>query len=86
MEGIVHQERYEHFDDARIRQTYHERETEGWKRYMTYPELAARISGTGVENLAQIYTQLKYRKSDNETISTALLNGLRRQGFLPRGD
>jgi nitroreductase len=82
LEGIVHQERYEEFPDARVAETYRSRETEGWNRYMSYPELAARIAGSGVKNLAQVYTQLKYRKDVNEAVSAALLADLRRQGFL----
>jgi nitroreductase len=83
LEGIVHAERYEDFPDDRIRDTYLSRETEGWNRYMTFPDLAARIAGSGVKNLAQVYTQLKYRKDWNEEISATLLANLRRQGFLP---
>ncbi|MBZ0268174.1 nitroreductase family protein [bacterium] len=86
IDGIVHAERYEPFDAERIHATYHDRETEGWKRYMSFPDLAARIAGSDVKNLAQIYTQLKYRKKDNEEVSVDLLEGLRRQGFLPEGD
>lgn len=84
MEGIVHRETYEDFPEERVRDTYLSRETEGWNRYMSFPELAQRIAGSGVENLAQIYTQLKYRKKDNEDVSAELLVGLARQGFLPK--
>ncbi len=80
--GIVHEERYADPDDAGIRAVYRERETEGWKRYMSYPELAARMESSGVANLAQVYTRLKYTKDDNEAISAELLATLARQGFL----
>jgi len=84
--GIVHEERYADPDDAGIRAVYRDRETEGWKRYMSYPELAARMTNSGVKNLAQVYTQLKYTKAENEAISAELLATLARQGFssLPR--
>jgi len=81
IEGILHEEKYEHFDDERIRSIYHNRETEGWKRYMSFPDLAQSISESGVKNLAQIYTELKYTKADNEDVSEELLRCLRDQGF-----
>ncbi|MBM4118503.1 NADPH-dependent oxidoreductase [bacterium] len=80
--GIVHEERYADPDDAGVRAVYRERETEGWKRYESFPELAARMRDSGVKNLAQIYTQLKYTKAENEAISADLLATLARQGFL----
>jgi len=86
MDGIVHRERYERFDDARVLQVYRDRETEGWNRYMEYPELAARIRDSGVENLAQVYTTVKYTREHNREVSRALMEALRRQGFLEHGD
>ena len=80
--GILHDETYEHFDDERIRSIYNRRETEGWARYMSYPDLAQSIQESGVENLAQIYTELKYTKTFNEQLSDELLQTLQRQGFL----
>jgi nitroreductase len=82
IEGIVHHERYTDPDDDGIRAIYHDRETEGWKRYTSFPELAARMRDSGVKNLAQVYTQLKYTKDDNEAISAEILAGLKAQGFL----
>jgi len=84
IESIVHQEKYEPFDDARIRQTYVRRETEGWKRYMSFPELAESIRSSGVQNLAQVYTQLKYTRRNNEQISSELAEALMKQGFLKK--
>ncbi len=82
IESIVHNERYEDFDEERVRSTYYSRETEGWKRYMSYDDMRDMIVSSGVENLAQVYTELKYRKTDNQEISEDLLANLRRQGFL----
>lgn len=80
--SIVHDERYADFDEERIRTTYHSRETEGWARYMSFPDLAEEIRSSGVRNLAEIYTVLKYTRKDNEEIAAELLAGLRRHGFL----
>jgi hypothetical protein len=81
IEAIVHDERYERYDDERIRATYASRESEGWKRYMSFPELAEMIRTSGVENLANVYTQLKYTKDDNREISREIQAMLRQQGF-----
>ncbi len=80
--SIVHEERFVDLDDAGIRETYRERETEGWKRYQDFPELAERMRESGVRNLAQVYTTLKYTKEGNEAISAEILAMLKRQGFL----
>ncbi|HMB70344.1 MAG TPA: nitroreductase family protein [bacterium] len=82
MESIVHRERYEPFDDERIRATYAARELEGWNRYLSFPELADRMRTSGVRNLAQVYTRLKYTREDNDEASEILREGLRRAGFL----
>jgi nitroreductase len=82
MTGIVHEERYRDPDDDGIREIYRERETEGWKRYEAMAELAERMRESGVKNLAQVYTTLKYTKAGNEAISTEIMAMLKRQGFL----
>jgi nitroreductase len=82
MNGIVHDERYQDFDDERVAAVYHDRETEGWDRYMAFPDLAKRIKESGVNNLAQVYTEVKYTRELNERMSRQLLEDLRTQGFL----
>ena len=81
MDGIVHHETYEVPSDEDVRKTYEKREVEGWKRYMSFPELAAMIEESGVKNLAEVYTTLKYTKSENEEVSRELLELLESQGF-----
>jgi nitroreductase len=85
IEGIVHEEIYRDFDAERIASVYKERETEGWKRYMTFPDLAKQMRESGVKNLAQVYTTLKYTRESNDRISHNLLNWLERQGFMEQG-
>ncbi|MEZ5063992.1 MAG: nitroreductase family protein [bacterium] len=80
--GIVHDEFYIRPDDAGIRAIYADRETEGWRRYQSFPDLAARMRESGVRNLAEVYTTLKYTKEDNEEQSARLLQQLRTAGFL----
>lgn len=86
MAGVVHAERYEDFDDVRITETYHSREVEGWNRYMSFPDLAKKILASGVTNLAQVYTDVKYTREENELISREILESLERQGFLGRDE
>ena len=80
--GIVHEERYRDFDARRIEETYRLREIEGWKRYQGFPDLARRMVESGVKNLAQVYTRLKYTREDNERLSADLIAALVRQRFL----
>ena len=84
LHGLVHRETYEAYSDERIRAIYHDRDRSGWERYMSYPELRARIEGSGVENLAQIYTVLKYTRESHEKFSRTVLEYLAEQDFLMR--
>ncbi len=85
IEGIVHEERYVDFDAERTAAVYSERETEGWKRYTEFPDLAKRMRESGVENLAQVYTSLKYTRKNNIALSHDILRSLRQQGFMEQG-
>ena len=78
----MHHETYRDYSDADIRDVYAEREVKGWNRYMTYPRLRARIEGSGVQNLAQVYTVLKYTRESHEAFSESVLSYLRQQDFM----
>jgi hypothetical protein len=81
MESIVHTESYRDFNDERIAETYREREVEGWNRYMEFPDLAKSIRESGVANLAQVYTEVKYGRDGNVRFSRDLIRGLEGQRF-----
>lgn len=85
LDGIVHQETYHDYSDDDIAAIYDERNRKGWERYMTFPHLRARIEGSGVQNLAQIYTVLKYTRESHLVYSRTVLDYLREQGFLADG-
>lgn len=85
IQSIVHHEVYQEFDEQRIKEAYSTREVEGWNRYMQFPELAERMKSSGVKNLAQVYTQLKYTKENNERFSQELVSALSKQGFSEPG-
>ena len=82
LSGLVHNETYHDYSDDDIRAIYHQRETRGWQRYMSYPELRLMIEASGVQNLAQVYTVVKYTRESHEEFSATVLGYLREQGFL----
>jgi nitroreductase len=82
MDGLVHQETYRDYSDEGIREIYRDRELKGWERYMSFPRLRERIEGSGVENLAQIYTRIKYTKKSHQEFSQTVLDYLAAQDFM----
>ena len=82
LEGLVHNETYHDHSDEQIQAIYHQRETDGWNRYMSYPELKAKIEASDVQNLAQIYTSLKYTRESHIGFSETVLHYLEKQGFM----
>jgi len=82
--GLVHAERYRPPGPGEIEETYRLRDLEGWQRYMAVPELARRMRESGVANLAQVYTRLKYTKERGDADSRRILDALRRLGFMGR--
>lgn len=82
LDGLVHQETYRDYDDDRIAEIYREREVKGWERYMSYPRLRRLIIDAGVENLAQVYTEVKYSRQSHQEFSRNVLNYLKMQEFM----
>jgi nitroreductase len=80
--GLLHQETYHDYSDDQIRDIYREREVKGWDRYMSYPDLRQLIEESGVENLAQVYTVVKYTRAFNEQHARNIRDYLKQQGFL----
>ncbi len=74
MEGVVHYERYSDYSEERLNELYAYKESlEEMKRYVTE---------NNKESLAQIFTDIRYKKADNEHFSGKMLNTLKKQGFL----
>jgi nitroreductase len=82
LDGLVHDETYHDYSDDRIREIYHQRELRGWERYMSFPRLRAMIADSGVQNLAQVYTVVKYTRESHQAFSETVLSYLREQGFM----
>ncbi len=82
LDGLVHRETYQDYNDERIAEIYKERNVKGWQRYMTFPRLRKMIEESDVQNLAQIYTRLKYTRESHQRYSRTVLDYLRQQGFM----
>ena len=74
LESFVHQERYNDYLGADIDTYYHEKE------HLIENQHFVRINHK--ETLAQVFTDIRYTRKDNEALSTVLLDALRHQGFL----
>jgi hypothetical protein len=80
-EGIVHKETYQDYSKDQINDIYRNREGAGWKRYMSSPDLRKVIIDSGVQNLAQIYSQLKYSRESRHQAGKRVLDYLKAQDF-----
>ena len=72
-EGIVHYEKYHHFSPADIDRIYHDKESLEMTKKL--------IEENGTETLAQIFTEKRYTKENNEFFSAKLLKTLEKQGY-----
>jgi FMN reductase [NAD(P)H] len=74
LESFVHQETYRDYTPAAIDAYYQEKES--------LPENKEFVEINHKETLAQIFTDIRYTKKDNEAMSTGLMEALKHQGFL----
>lgn len=72
--AIVHEETYKDYDAVAIDNYYAEKEQ--------LPENRHFVEVNKKETLAQIFTDIRYTRKDNEALSGELLKALRQQGFL----
>jgi nitroreductase len=80
--GLVHRNTYQDYSDTDITDIYRERETAGWNRYMAFDDLKKQVLESGVKNLAQLYTTVKYTKASHVEYSNRLLALLKEKEFL----
>jgi len=81
LNGLVHAEVYHDHTDDEIREIYRDRDRAGWDRYMAMPRLRKLVTEHDVENLAQIYTVVKYTPEGQARYTRTVLDYLRKQGF-----
>jgi nitroreductase len=71
--GIIHHEKYQDYTKSEIRDLYSFKENlEAMKQFVKENEK---------ETLAQVFTDVRYKKSDNEFFSEKMIQTLRKQGF-----
>ena len=73
LEGVVHKETYSDYTAEDIDRIYAEKES--------LPENKEFVRINNTQTLAQIFTNIRYKKSDNEFMSGNLLEVLKKQGF-----
>lgn len=74
LEGIIHKGKYSNFTEESINQLYSfKEELESSKQF---------VVENNKQSLAQVYTDVRYKKSDNEFFSKKMLEVIKEQGFL----
>ena len=74
LQGVIHSETYTDYTPQLIDEYYAEKEA--------LPENEEFVRVNNKETLAQVFTDLRYTKKDNEAMSATMLDALRSQGFL----
>jgi hypothetical protein len=74
MEAVIHREKYKDYSDSDIENIYREKEL-----IKSYQEF---VKENNKETLAQVFTDIRYKKDDNVLFSKALLKVLEKQGFM----
>ena len=74
LNGVVHYESYKDYSEDEIKKMYAHKEQ--------LPENIGFIKENSKESLAQVFTDVRYKKQDNETFSKILLGVIEKQGFM----
>jgi nitroreductase len=74
IEAVVHYEKYTDFDEAAIDKVYCEKEARDDNKQF--------VKENNKETLAQVFTDVRYSKANNEHFSKVLFDVLKKQGFL----
>ncbi len=72
--AMIHQETYQDYTPERIDEFYAEKEALEENKHF--------VEINHKETLAQVFTDIRYTKKDNEMMSQGMLEALKRQGFL----
>lgn len=73
LDAILHREKYTDYSEQDINRIYAEKEKRDDSKQF--------IKENDKETLAQVFTDVRYKKGDNETFSALLLGVLKKQGF-----
>ncbi len=74
LDSVVHQETYKDYTDNEIRSAWYEKENRADSRMF--------VAENNKETLAQVFTDIRYKKNDNVVFSNMLLEVLEKQGFM----
>lgn len=74
LEAVIHYENYKDYTETDINNLYAEKEQ--------LEETKQLIKENGTENLAQVFTEKRYKKDDNLHFSKSYINVLKQQGFM----
>jgi len=74
LRAIMHQETFNDYTSNCINDIYHEKETLAENKHF--------VEINHKETLAQVFTDLRYTKKDNEEMSKVFMEALKKQGFL----
>lgn len=74
IEGLLHEEIYHDYTSENIDKIYMEKESLRENQYY--------VDVNKKETLAQVFTDIRYKKSDNEFMSKKLVETLKQQGFI----
>lgn len=73
LKGIIHYEQYKDYSESRIRDLYsHKENLEQMKQF---------VKENNKKTLAQVFTDIRYKKADNEFFSQKMIQTLKGQGF-----
>ena len=75
LESIIHHEKYKDYSLEKINDYYAEKES--LEENKNFVEINHK------ETLAQVYTDMRYTKKDNEAMSETIISTLKSQGFFP---
>jgi nitroreductase len=73
LKGVIHYEKYSYYNEFFIRELY------AYKESME--EMKMFVKENNKETLAQVFTDIRYKKTDNEFFSEKMLDTLKEQGF-----
>ena len=74
LNGVIHRGKYNDYSDSDVKKLYSFKENlESSKQF---------VKENNKENLAQVFTDVRYKKTDNEFFSSKMLEVLKEQGFL----
>jgi nitroreductase len=74
LDGIIHKEQYQNYTVDEMKKLYEQKESREDNRGF--------VAENGKETLAQVFTDVRYKKEDNITFSNMLLKVLKDQGFM----